>query len=118
MSVRWLVGLLVLCAVQPVLAQGTQLAVVQGQSHDVVAQCLMRQMPPSMRAWPRVAPPPSQDAVVNMYFRGHDEAEDPVGVFYVRPNGPGSLVISFAQTGGVPGEFDRIARIAAQRCAQ
>jgi hypothetical protein len=100
-------------------AQETPLATVSGITHDVVAQCLMRQMPPQLRAWPRVAPPPSQEAVVNMYVRGHDQAEDPVGVFHIRPSGnAGALTISFTQTGGIRGEYDRIARIAAERCAR
>jgi len=118
MQFRGLIGLLGLLVAQPVLAQGTILATVQGRTHDVVAQCLMWQMPPALRAWPRVSPPPNEDAVVNMYFRGQDQAEDPVGVFYIRPAGNGALVVSFVQTSGAPGEFDRIARMAAQRCAR
>ena len=99
-------------------AQDAPLATVHGRTHDEVAQCLMWQMPPRFRAWPRVSPPPSQEAVVNMYIRGHDEAEDPIGVFYIRPAGSGALTIYFTQTGGIRGEYDRIARIAAQRCAR
>jgi hypothetical protein len=99
-------------------AQETPLATVYGRTHDVVAQCLMWQMPPQLRAWPRVSPPPSEEAVVNMYVRGHDQAEEPIGVFYIRPNGRGALTISFAQTSGIRGEYDRIAQIAAQRCAR
>jgi hypothetical protein len=99
-------------------AQEAPLATVHGRGHDEVAQCLMWQMPPQLRAWPRVSPPPSQEAVVNMYMRGHDQAEDPVGVFYIRPAGGGALTISFRQTDGIRGEYDRIARLAAQRCAR
>ncbi len=99
-------------------AQEAPLATVRGRTHDVVAQCLMWQMPPQFRAWPRVSPPPSQEAVVNMYIRGHDEAEDPIGVFYIRPSGGDALTISFTPLGGVRGEYDRVARLAAQRCAR
>jgi hypothetical protein len=119
MTLRRLTALLVpLVLPAPAEAQQAPLATVQGRTHDVVAQCLMYQMPPGLRAWPRVSPPPAEDAVVNVYFRGHDQAEDPVGVFYIRPAGGGALGISFTQTGGAPGEFDRIARLAAQRCAR
>jgi hypothetical protein len=100
------------------MGQGAPLATAFGRTHDEVAQCLMWQMPPGFRAWPRVSPPPNQDAVVNMYIRGHDQGEDPIGVFHIRPAGNGGLAISFTQTDGIRGEYDRIARIAAQRCAR
>lgn len=102
----------------PALGQEATLATVYGRTHDAVAQCLMWQMPPGFRAWPRVSPPPAEDAVVNLYIRGHDQGVDPIGVFYIRPAAGGGLAISFAQTHGVYGEYDRIARIAAQRCAR
>lgn len=117
MNFRRLLPFLLVALGATALAQEMPLATVQGRTHDVVAQCLMWQMPPRFRAWPRVSPPPSEEAVVNIYIRGHDEAEDPIGVFYIRPAGSGRLTISFTQLGGVRGEYDRIVRIAAQRCA-
>lgn len=98
-------------------AQGTDLVTTTGRSHDEIANCIVRQMPPSLRAFPRISPPPLQDAVVNVYYRGHDQAEDPIAAFYVRGSGADGLKISFQQFSGVSGEFDRIARIAAERCA-
>ncbi|MBX3499075.1 MAG: hypothetical protein KF889_06485 [Alphaproteobacteria bacterium] len=100
------------------MAQGAPLATAFGRTHDDVAQCLMRQMPPGFRAWPKVSPPPRRDAIVNMYIRGHGQGEDPIGVFHVQPTANDGLAISFVQTNGVRGEYDRIARIAAQRCAR
>lgn len=113
-----LVTVLVLGLATVAAAEEAPLATAYGRRHDELAQCLMVQMPPHLRAWPRVSPPPSQEAVVNMYLRGHDQAEDPIGVFYIRPSGSGALSISFTQFGGVRGEYERIARIAAQRCAR
>lgn len=116
--IRHLIPALLLFLHAAAAAQEAPLAIVHGRPHDVIAQCLMWQMPPNLRAFPRVHPPPSEEAEVHMYVRGHDQAEDPVGIFYIRPSGAGALGITFAQVSGIRGEYDRVARIAAQRCAR
>lgn len=76
---RRLVCALLLCFSTSTVTHEAPLVTAYGRSHDVVAQCLVWQMPPHFRAWPGVPPPPSEEAVVNIHVRGHDQAEDPIG---------------------------------------
>lgn len=72
----------------PTTAVGT----VPGR-YDAVANCLMLHLPAGLKGWPSVSPPPSHDAIINVYNR--DPASvTPVAVFHVLGIDNGRVAVS------------------------
>lgn len=89
--------------------QMTEIATVPGR-YDNVANCLMQHLPPTLKGWPSVSPPPSRDAIVNVYPRGKSSVT-PVAVFHVLGRDGGLVTIAVEKPTNVP-----MARAVANRC--
>lgn len=113
-----LLGLLGSGAMAQPPASELQLAAQSTGAYDFVANCLMREMTgPRFVAWPLVYAPPRQEALVNVWLRGH-EYDVPVAIFRVLQEAGGTTQVTFLPTPGVAGPSHGAAEAAIQRCTR
>jgi hypothetical protein len=92
------------------------LAEAPGKPYDLVANCLMRQLKGQRYvAWPLVYAPPRQEALVNLWLRGH-EYERPIAIFHVSQDSDGMTRISLERMAGESGPSQASAQAAARQC--
>ncbi|MGE0425675.1 MAG: hypothetical protein AB7O88_25675 [Reyranellaceae bacterium] len=87
----------------------TAVGTVPGR-YDAVANCLMLHLPAGLKGWPSVSPPPSRDAIVNVYNRDRASVT-PVAVFHVLGIDNGRVAVSIEKATNVA-----MARRVVERC--